>query len=579
MKDKEKVDIIKNIRFLTNTKLEWNERYGYLKKDYKAIMEQVREDCAANYPEVDIDQFVESYVSFNEAPLRTSLTDSRISAKQWNMKDQQTFISVMRYVMKINGADELPQVGRRDILEMLRDVDPAVAFLVYFHPDGNTPILPPPKQLPGDNEDDYSLYLNCIDEALRKIYQGQQGFFDEPPRLSMMMSQFNAINSSGNGKRMVRMDLINLVTGVLANIGNNSSSENLHYANLAAIENRVNLGLQTGENTYYRSNYNQIWQIEGEDGSYIMTRYEKTNGRRTYAKFLLNVYRDEECKIVGSIESADMVKATLRGEPPAASYAILDITDKDGATLIGINKETPLRPARVKFSYMTHSVMDPSKLLGCSELHIMTTKEKEIERDAIENINKGLYNECATACDFPTRAQEVFSSDAYIYLSCETEEVSAQDKKGIHQQVGMRIKSWFRIPRRMEYKTRLGDVTDLSDMTEYDRPSWRRFRDENGKMVEVIYFALHNIAIDVTRSMRPKNGDELPHGIVVVNSPSPTVLSNNNTFVRVKSAKAIACGNSYKASVTYEYSDWNEDELHETVIEEDIVSVKEQVPY
>ena len=87
MKDQDKISIIKNLRFLTNSQTEWDERYGHLKKDYKAAMELVRKECAANYPYVDIDDFLESYMHFDNAPLRTSLTGSRISPKQWNMRD------------------------------------------------------------------------------------------------------------------------------------------------------------------------------------------------------------------------------------------------------------------------------------------------------------------------------------------------------------------------------------------------------------------------------------------------------------------------------------------------------------
>ena len=139
MKDQDKISIIKNLRFLTNSQTEWDERYGHLKKDHKAAMELVRKECAANYPYVDIDDFLESYMHFDNAPLRTSLTGSRISPKQWNMRDEDTFVSVMRHLV-LRNQSPYPRVGRRDILELLEQEDPAITFLVYFHPDGHTKI-------------------------------------------------------------------------------------------------------------------------------------------------------------------------------------------------------------------------------------------------------------------------------------------------------------------------------------------------------------------------------------------------------------------------------------------------------
>lgn len=581
MKDTEKVSVLKNLRFLTNKLTEWDERYGYLKKDAKAIMELVRKECAANYPYVDIDDFIESYKHFDNAPLRTSLTTSRISHNQWNMRDENAFISVMRHLVLRDESLPTPTVRRRDILEQLEQENPAVTFLVYFHPDGNAPILPPPQGKPGDNKNDYSLYLNSIADAMRKIHN-RRGFFKEPPLLSVMMSQFNAINASGNSNRMVRMDIINLVSGVLNNITNNSASEALHDANISALENRVDIGLRT--DVLWRSNTNQIWQVDGSDGCYILTRYAKTNGERTYEKFILNVYRGEESQIVGSLESPDMVKNTLYGEAPATSFATLDMTDEDGARLLGISDGTGHGPVKIKFSPMSKSTIEPSQLLNCAELHIMTAKERETDCDALQNIEKGLYNVCASECDLPTRPQEVLMSAPYIYLSCETEDISArakgQDNAGAREDVGMRVKSWLRIPRWTEYTSRLGDTTDLTDITEHDRPSWRRFRNKkDGKMVEVVYFALHNIAIDVTLSMHPQDGCELPHGIVVVRSPSSTILPSGVTYVRVKSARARVNASGCKADVTYEYSKWDEDVNRECVVEEEIVSVPEVLPY
>lgn len=580
MKDQDKISIIKNLRFLTNSQTEWDERYGHLKKDYKAAMELVRKECAANYPYVDIDDFLESYMHFDNAPLRTSLTGSRISPKQWNMRDEDTFVSVMRHLV-LRNQSPYPRVGRRDILELLEQEDPAITFLVYFHPDGHTPILPPPGSRPGDNKEDLSLYLGSIAEALRRIHNAHS-YFEEPPLLSVMMSQFNAINTSGNGKRMVRMDIINLVSAVLNNIINNSTSEALHYANIAALENKVDIGLRT--DVFWRSNTNQIWQVEGSDGSYILTRYEKVNGKRTYAKFILSVYRGEDSQIVGCLESPDLVKDTLYGEvSPNASYVTLNMTDEEGARLLSLSDGTVHSPVKIKFYQMSKSTKEPSKLLRCSELHIMTDKERETDCDALQNITDGLYNVCATTCDLPTRPQEVLMSSPYIYLSCETEDMSIPAKgceeSGSMEHVGMRIKSWIRIPRWMEYKSRLGDTTDLTDITEHDRPSWRRFRGADGKMVEVVYFALHSIAIDVTLSMHPQDGCELPHGIVVVRSPYSTILPSDVTYVRVKGAVARADANSYKADVTYEYSRWDEDTNKECVVEEDIVSVPEALPY
>ncbi len=580
MKDTDKVGVIKNMRLLTKTLEEWDERYGYLRKNDKAIMELVRKECAANYPYVDIDDFIESYKHFEIAPLRTSLTDSRISHKQWNMRDEGCFISVMRHLVLRDESSPYPRVGRRDILELLEQENPAVAFLVYFHPDGNAPVLPPPQGRPGNDKNDYSLYLDSIAEALRKIHN-RRGFFKEPPLLSVMMSQFNAINTSGNSNRMVRMDIINLVSGVLNNIANNSASEALHDANISALENRVDIGLRT--DVFWRSNNNQIWQVEGSDGSYILTRYEKANGQRTYAKFLLSVYRGEDSLIVGSLESPDMVKNTLYGEAPATSFATIDMTDEDGARLLGISDSTRLCPVRIKFNPMSKSTMEPSQLLHCIELHIMTAKERETDCGALQNIADGLYDVCASECDLPTRPQEVLMSAPYIYLSCETEDISThvkgQDKADAREDVGMRIKSWLRIPRWTEYASRLGDTTDLTDITEHDRPSWRRFKGKDDKMVEVVYFALHNIAIDVTLSMHPQDGCELPHGIVVVRSPSSTILPSDVTYVRVKSARARVNASGCKADVTYEYSRWDEDVNRECVVEEEIVSVPEVLPY
>ena len=580
MKDQDKISIIKNLRFLTNSQTEWDERYGHLKKDHKAAMELVRKECAANYPYVDIDDFLESYMHFDNAPLRTSLTGSRISPKQWNMRDEDTFVSVMRHLV-LRNQSPYPRVGRRDILELLEQEDPAITFLVYFHPDGHTPILPPPGSRPGDNKEDLSLYLGSIAEALRRIHNAHS-YFEEPPLLSVMMSLFNAINTSGNGKRMVRMDIINLVSAVLNNIINNSTSEALHYANIAALENKVDIGLRT--DVFWRSNTNQIWQVEGSDGSYILTRYEKVNGKRTYAKFILSVYRGEDSQIVGCLESPDLVKDTLYGEvSPNASYVTLNMTDEEGARLLSLSDGTVHSPVKIKFYQMSKSTKEPSKLLRCSELHIMTDKERETDCDALQNITDGLYNVCATTCDLPTRPQEVLMSSPYIYLSCETEDMSIPAKgceeSGSMEHVGMRIKSWIRIPRWMEYKSRLGDTTDLTDITEHDRPSWRRFRGADDKMVEVVYFALHSIAIDVTLSMHPQDGCELPHGIVVVRSPYSTILPSDVTYVRVKGAVARADANSYKADVTYEYSRWDEDTNRECVVEEDIVSVPEALPY
>ena len=79
--------------------------------------------------------------------------------------------------------------------------------------------------------------------------------------------------------------------------------------------------------------------------------------------------------------------------------------------------------------------------------------------------------------------------------------------------------------------------------------------------------------------MHPQDGCELPHGIVVVRSPSSTILPSDVTYVRVKSARARVNASGCKADVTYEYSRWDEDVNRECVVEEEIVSVPEVLPY
>ena len=104
--------------------------------------------------------------------------------------------------------------------------------------------------------------------------------------------------------------------------------------------------------------------MEGSDGSYILTRYEKVNGKRTYAKFILSVYRGEDSQIVGCLESPDLVKDTLYGEvSPNASYVTLNIedtADDDFILLVSRRKS-------IVYYYAQHRTTYQSDKNGCAQ--------------------------------------------------------------------------------------------------------------------------------------------------------------------------------------------------------------------
>lgn len=559
MTDSDKVQHIRVLRLMTRDLDEWDEQYGRFADDSE-VMAQIRRVCESQYPNVDIDSFLDSYAAFAAGTkLNATINLKRcaftkrlregILQTQSDGDDPCLFVRVMRSLL---GGEPVKGLSKPDskYYDLLAGLDPAVVFLVYFPISGGElgkPLLEPFDYKPGNKVNDidlYSLVPDMLKGALAKLYP-KRVLNTNNPYLERSCAALSPMATGTTAKRLTIMDIVNLVYGVIDNIMVNMHSAALRNSNDSILSSRIDIELP--ERTLWRTDRGEYCHIEAFSDGYLVTRFRREGGRKVKDRVFLSAFLDADGQMVAYVEGAKAFRRLVDGEMLSereACYCTFRLYDADGRLLLGVLSDE-FRPARIVFDrYTGCSMQAASRILGFESL-TLALKEKGDTVNFDDYVGNDKYESSCPDDDFvPTPLVWLLSRD-YVYVQCEA--APSPDIPGSEC-----VMSWYRFPRLSEFKTWLGDTTNLLSVRDNDVIALRTLN-RGDALREFIIFTNLSLAVEVTGVKRPVPGHEFPGGVVIVSSPGQTLRdAGNGRFLTVDRAvfRPDADGRP-KAEVTY----------------------------
>lgn len=584
MTDSDKVQHIRVLRLMTRDLDEWDEKYARFADDSE-VMTQIRRVCESQYPNVDIDSFLDSYAAFASGTKLNATTHPNRCAFAKRLRegilqtpsdgdDPCLFVRVMRSLL---GGEPVKGLSKPDSkhYDLLAGVDPAVVFLVYFPISGGElgkPLLEPFDAKPGDKVNDidlYSLVPGMLKGALAKLYP-KRVLNKNNPYLERSCAALSPLATGTTAKRLTIMDIVNLVYGVIDNIIVNMHSAALRNSNDSILSSRVDIELP--ERTLWRTDRGEYCHIEAFADGYLLTRFRRAGGRRVKDRVFLSAFFDADGQMVAYVEGAKAFRRLVDGEMLSegdACYCAFRLYDAEGRLLLGVLSDE-FRPSRIVFDrYTGCSIQAASRILGFESL-TLALKEKGDTVNFDDYVGNDKYESSCPDDDFVPTPLVWLLSDDYVYVQCET--VPSPDIPGSEC-----VKSWYRFPRLSEFKTWLGDTTNLLSVGKDDIIAFRTLN-RGDALREFIIFSNLSLAVEVTGVKRPAPGYEFPGGVVIVPSPGQTLRdAGNGRFLTVDRAvfRPDADGRP-KAEVTYLVftSDDVDHPERRTVVEDVVVPAK-----
>lgn len=559
MTDSDKVQHLRVLHLLTRDKNEWDEKYKRFADDSE-VMAQIRRECEARYPNVDIDSFLDSYSAFGKGSrLRETINPKRcafttrlrngILQNRSQGDEPSFFVKVMRSLL---GGEPVKGLSKPDskIYNLLTGLDPAVVFLVYFPVVGGEdgdPLLGSFDDKPGDKVnaiDLYSLVSQGLEGVLSQLYP-KRVLNKSNPYLERSCAALSPMATGTTAKRLTIMDIVNLVYGVIDNIMVNMHSAALRNSNDSILSSRIDIALP--ERTLWRTDRGEYCHIEAFADGYLLTRFRREGGSRKKDRVFLSAFFDADGQMVTYIEGAKAFRRLVDGEMLSetdACYCTIRLYDAEGRLLLGVLSDE-FRPSRIVFDrYTGCSIQAASRILGFESL-TLALKEKGDTANFDDYVGNDKYESSCPDDDFvPTPLVWLLSSD-YVYVQCEA--APSPDVPG-----AVCVKSWYRFPRLSEYKTWLGDTTNLLSVRDNDVIALRTLN-HGAALREFIIFTNLSLAVEVTGVKRPAPGYEFPGGVVIVPSPCQTLhAAGKGRFLTVDRAvfRPDADGRP-KAEVTY----------------------------
>lgn len=559
---------------------EWNEKYGRFADDSE-VMAQIRRVCKSQYPNVDIDSFLDSYAAFGVGTkLNASINPSRcaftrrlrngILQTQSDDDDPCFFVKVMRSLL---GGEPVKGLSKPDskYYNLLPGLDPAVVFLVYFPVAGGEdgdPLLEPFDYKPGDKVNDidlYSLVPDILKGTLAKLYP-KRVLNKNNPYLERSCAALSPVATGTTAKRLTIMDIVNLVYGVIDNVMVNMHSAALRNSNDSILSSRIDIELP--DRTLWRTDRGEYCHIEAFADGYLMTRFRREGDRRKKDRVFLSAFFDADGQMVAYIEGAKAFRRLVDGEMLSeedACYCTIRLYDAEGRLLIGVLSDE-FRPSRIVFDrYTGSSIQAASRILGFESL-TLALKEKGDTVNFDDYVGNGKYESSCPDDDFVPTPLVWLLSDDYVYVQCEA--VPSADVPGAEC-----VKSWYRFPRLSEFKTWLGDTTNLLSVGNDDVIALRTLN-HGTALREFIIFTNLSLAVEVTGIKRPVPGFEFPGGVVIVPSPCQTLhAAGKDRFLTVDQAvfRPDADGRP-RAEVTYlVFTTENVDNPERRTVVEDVV--------
>ncbi|MGN0028626.1 MAG: hypothetical protein ACI35Q_02715 [Marinilabiliaceae bacterium] len=580
MTDSDKVQHIRVLRLMTRDMDEWDEKYGRFADDSE-VMTQIRRVCESQYPNVDIDSFLDSYAAFASGtklnatinPKRCAFTErlrKGILQTQSDDDDPCFFVKVMRSLL---GGEPVKGLSKPDAkyYDLLPGLDPAVVFLVYFPVSGGEfgkPLLEPFDCRPGNKVNDidlYSLVPDMLKGALAKLYP-KRVLNKSNPYLERSCAALSPVATGTTAKRLTIMDIVNLVYGVIDNIMVNMHSAALRNSNDSILSSRVEIELP--ERILWRTDRGEYCHIEAFADGYLITRFRREGGSRKKDRVFLSAFFDAGGQMVAYVEGVKAFRRLVDGEMLSeedACYCTLRLYDAEGRLLIGVLSDE-FRPARIVFDrYTGCSIQAASKILGFESLSL-ALKEKGDTVNFDDYVGNDKYASSCPDDDFVPTPLVWLLSDDYVYVQCEA--APSLEIPGAEC-----VKSWYRFPRLSEFKTWLGDKVNLLSVRDNDVIALRTLN-HGAALREFIIFSNLSLAVEVTGVKRPVPGYEFPGGVVIVSSPCQTLhAAGNGRFLTVDRAvfRPDADGRP-KAEVTYlVFTADNVDHPERRTVVEDVV--------
>lgn len=572
---------IKDHRLFARNMDEWKEKYGRF-LNASEVMAQIRRECEAKYPFVDIDSFLTSYREFgSESVLKKTLNPNRneFGGRMRGKDDKSAFFTnVMRYLL---GTDETLQEDVRKpdarYIELLSHLDPALVFLMYFPIFGNDedetnkkekpsgPLLSPFSNKDGDRVnkiDLLSMITDKLKSALKRLYPDGM-FNDVNPFLENACYNLTPSQVGTTAKEITVMDIVNLVYAVFDNITVNIRTDALRYANDSLMDNRILLKLPK---CMWKTNRSECCHIEAFADGYLFTRYYRVNDLYYRDSIFVSLFFDNYGQMVAYAERPEAFRKLVNREKidkQSASYFSIKLYD--GEKLLTNVTEEEFRPTLIEFSSYGSKTQTPvSKILNFEKLWI------DKEKHNANYVGNDKYKTTTPDDGFTPMPLVWMRSSWYIYVQCQAEEAMGEPKSS-------RIVSWYRLPRLASYNTWLGDTTDLLSVKGDDVVALRQFRQE-GVLREFLVFTNLSLAVEVTKVKHPNPGEEFPYGVVIVPSPNMTLhASVPNCLMTVSKAVYKPDDDGPKAEVTYSVISLNNnDNPNSVTVTEEVVVFKEK---
>lgn len=513
----EKVSKIREKHLLTWTRKEWEQEYGYL-KDEVLIWDKIKADCKHHWPEVDINEIMQSYAQFGpefekENGLKRILQvgDRNVTGAELaaNCGNNPALKSLMRYLLKVGGIEgidkKLVSGQWKNALETMKELDLAVTLLQFASADSSSPkYMLKYGTSPSDESRDQLTEesINNLDYIIGSLRGG-----DELSRFTPMRDKRYSDLISIMRDGCVRMDVINYVEGCLNEIRLGASSLERCKAN-AEVMGEYLVSLKLPPFSWWKDTNMDDWEIRDFGSSLLLTHYKKN---KTYNRFVCIVTKDEDGSLLAYIEKPEMAQRLFDRKNPDASaaYAILNIKDPTGRYWVYDEDH------KVETAYMRFSIQTSSKtmrgFLGTEEL---TRQNCDLSNLYKESKPNGDY-------DIPEIQYESTYNGSYIFLPYETERSRAESGTEL-----CAIKSWLRIPCGQKYEMlHDGESCDLINLPTVEHPVLRTVRGKDGSMRDILLFSLRNVIVDVTEALHPKIGGVMPYGIMLVESPTAAYTS------------------------------------------------------
>ncbi len=566
--------IIKQRNLLTWSDAEWK---AFLKKndldgikDPEDLWEMIVDYCKTQWPNVDLEWFMESYEACGkdkakEYGMYNLLIGSRNEAGKplaVNEGDNPDLINLMRYLLDTGSKEDVPYALRtkwKDSLEKMESfkIDPAVVLLQFASAaDDAFPYMPKYGESVGDEDgslkkDGKSYNANTkakftmekVDHIHGIIQQltGNGGIVKRPPMLNRFYKDINLQKSKG----LVRMDLINFVCGCIYNILAVSNSENTSIANEGAEKDIIPLSEFITPVTWWADDLGKKWKILDLHGALYATRYEPQD--KTFRQFSIRVMQHDNGELTCYIVNSEHIQFFFdrKDVTPTQAFCQLTLEDKDGKLLLNEDARGELRTIKFKST----DGKNISQFLGTESL-------VRIEDD---NINRNGYKSATVShYDFDPLKQVTAADDNdYIYLPYETNTIKTN--KG--ETVGSKIKTWFRIPKGKSYeRTNGGDNADFNNLKPQEFPMFTNVAGSDGSERTIIVFGTQNVIIDVTNILTPQVGTVFPYGIMLVTSPTAGISTSLWRFSTIDHAEVVREENGKLiAKVTYHIEHEKED--------------------